>query len=66
MAGASEWVTINQILKRAFIRLKTQEILGYFSGIAAANTSDFIWFNGQGHWLYGLLLREVDDLEGIR
>ncbi len=41
-------------------------ILGYFSGIAAANTSDFIWFNGQGHWLYGLLLREVDDLEGIR
>ena len=54
MAGASEWVTINQILKRAFIRLKTQEILGYFSGIAAANTSDFIWFNGQGHWLYGL------------
>ncbi len=29
-------------------------ILGYFSGIAAANTIDFIWFNGQGHWLYGL------------
>ena len=29
-------------------------ILGYFSGIAAANTSDFIWFNGQGHWLDGL------------
>ena len=24
-------------------------ILGYFSGIAAANTSDFIWFNGQGN-----------------
>jgi len=29
-------------------------ILGYFTGVAVANVIDFIWFPGQGHWLYGL------------
>ncbi|MEW6751871.1 MAG: DUF6785 family protein [Candidatus Latescibacterota bacterium] len=29
-------------------------ILGYFTGVAASNVIDFIWFEGQGHWLYGL------------
>ena len=29
-------------------------ILGYFSGVAVSIVIDFIWFPGQGHWLYGL------------
>lgn len=29
-------------------------ILGYFAGVALSNLIDFIWFPGQGHWLYGL------------
>ena len=29
-------------------------ILGYFTGVAASNLIDFVWFRGQGHWLYGL------------
>ena len=29
-------------------------ILGYFTGIAVSIMIDFIWFRGQGHWLYGL------------
>jgi hypothetical protein len=29
-------------------------ILGYFAGAAISNGIDFIWFQGQGHWLYGL------------
>jgi len=29
-------------------------ILGYFAGVAVSNGIDFIWFQGQGHWLYGL------------
>ena len=29
-------------------------IMGYFTGVAISNVIDFIWFPGQGHWLYGL------------
>ena len=29
-------------------------ILGYFTGVAICIGIDWIWFPGQGHWLYGL------------
>jgi len=29
-------------------------ILGYFTGVAVSAVIDFIWFRGQGHWLYGI------------
>ena len=57
MGWLCKWIIVRlggvQLYQRArpfFLGL----ILGYFSGVAVAITIDFIWFPGQGHWLYGL------------
>ena len=53
----AKWIIVRlggiQLYRRArpfFLGL----ILGYFSGVAVCIVIDWIWFEGQGHWLYGL------------
>lgn len=57
LGWASKWIIVRlggiQLYRKArpfFFGL----ILGYFTGVAISNIIDFIWFSGQGHWLYGL------------
>jgi len=57
LGWACKWIVVRmggiQLYRKAkplFLGL----ILGYFTGVAISNIIDFIWFPGQGHWLYGL------------